>query len=101
MKLLFTILSFLVISTVSGQQRQDIANYIKQYKHIVIEEMVLTKIPERIIMAQGILESGCAKSALSNKANTHFRIKCKSEWTGKTSFQDDDEAQECLRVYEH
>ncbi len=84
-----------------AQTKPDIIKYIRQYKHIAIEEMVRTRIPASITLAQGILESGCGKSPLSTHANNHFGIKCKSDWTGKKYFQDDDEAQECFRVYEH
>ena len=94
---------FLSLFAVSAfaQQKTDIVNYIKQYKLIAIEEMVRTKIPASITISQGILESGCGKSPLSREANNHFGIKCKNEWVGKKFIQDDDEANECFRVYEH
>src|SRR5689334_15396739 len=102
MKFVFTF-SFITLLSFSGltQTKPDIIKYIRQYKHIAIEEMVRTGIPASITLAQGILESGCGKSPLSTNANNHFGIKCKSDWTGKKYFQDDDEAQECFRVYEH
>jgi LysM repeat protein len=56
-------------------------------------------IPASITLAQGILESGCGKSALAVEANNHFGIKCHKEWTGKTYTMDDDAKDECFRKY--
>lgn len=82
------------------QQKPEILEYIAKYKDAAIEEMVRTNIPASITLAQGILESGCGKSELATKANNHFGIKCKDEWTGKRFHQDDDAPNECFRVYE-
>ena len=84
-----------------GQLKQDIIGYVEKYKNVAIEEMVRTNIPASITLAQGILESGCGKSDLSVKANNHFGIKCKDEWSGKRFYQDDDAPNECFRVYEN
>lgn len=96
-----SLFTFLFFAAAQAQQKPDILEYIKQYKHIAIEEMVRTKIPASITMAQGILESGFGKSPLATNANNHFGIKCHKEWTGEKYIQDDDEANECFRVYEH
>ncbi|MES2620079.1 MAG: glucosaminidase domain-containing protein [Bacteroidota bacterium] len=101
MKVVPSILSLFLTLSVFAQQKPEVISYIKQFRHIAIDEMVRTRIPASITMAQGLLESGFGKSPLSRQANNHFGIKCKSEWTGKKFFQDDDEAQECFRVYEH
>jgi LysM repeat protein len=101
MKVFFTSLFFLLTIILFGQQKPDIASYIKQYRDIAIGEMIRTKIPASITMAQGILESSYGKSPLAREANNHFGIKCKADWTGKKYFHDDDEAQECFRVYQH
>lgn len=85
---------------ISAQLKPEILEYVAKYKDIAIEEMVRTNIPASITLAQGILESGCGKSELSLKANNHFGIKCKDEWTGKRFHQDDDAPNECFRVYE-
>jgi len=50
-------------------------------------------------MAQGMLESSYGNSTLATQANNHFGIKCHSGWTGKTFHKDDDEKNECFRVY--
>ena len=52
-----------------------------------------------ITLAQGILESDCGNSALSRSSNNHFGIKCKSDWTGRRVFHDDDARGECFRAY--
>ena len=73
--------------------------YIDQYKDIAIAEMNRTGIPASITLAQGIVESNSGESDLAKNANNHFGIKCKLDWKGETTFQDDDSKQECFRVY--
>ena len=73
--------------------------YIEQYKKIAVQEMKRTGIPASITLAQGILESNSGESNLAKKSNNHFGIKCKLDWKGETTFQDDDSKQECFRVY--
>ena len=76
-----------------------ISIYIDNYSEIAKEEMVQYGIPASITLAQGILESGAGRSALSKKSNNHFGIKCHKGWTGQRVFHDDDELQECFRKY--
>lgn len=73
--------------------------YINQFKNIAIREMNNTGIPASITLAQGILESGSGNSKLAKEANNHFGIKCTSDWAGKTIFEDDDNKDDCFRVY--
>ncbi|MNY03358.1 Exo-glucosaminidase LytG precursor [compost metagenome] len=56
-------------------------------------------IPASITLAQGIIESGSGNSSLAKYANNHFGIKCTSEWKGKAYYKDDDQANDCFRVY--
>ena len=56
-------------------------------------------IPASITLAQGILESGNGNSSLAREANNHFGIKCTGEWNGKTILRDDDQKDDCFRVY--
>ncbi len=56
-------------------------------------------IPASITLAQGILESGNGNSELALKGNNHFGIKCTPEWNGKTMLKDDDQKDDCFRVY--
>ncbi len=94
--LLFASLSLL---PATAQQKTDIQKYIEQYKQAAIEEMVRSKVPASITMAQGILESGAGTSVLSKASNNHFGIKCKENWNGEKYYYDDDAPQECFRVY--
>ena len=73
--------------------------YIDNYSEIAKEEMVQYGIPASITLAQGILESGAGRAALSKKSNNHFGIKCHKGWTGERVYHDDDELQECFRKY--
>ena len=73
--------------------------YIDQYKDIAIKEMKRTGIPASITLAQGIIESNSGQSNLASNFKNHFGIKCKSDWQGETTYQDDDTKQECFRVY--
>ena len=73
--------------------------YIDQYKDIAISEMKRTGIPASITLAQGIIESNSGESNLALNYKNHFGIKCKLDWKGATTFQDDDTKQECFRVY--
>ena len=73
--------------------------YIEKYKGIAMQEMKRTGIPASITLAQAIVESSSGESNLAKKFNNHFGIKCKSDWKGETTYQDDDTKKECFRVY--
>lgn len=75
-------------------------NYIEQYRTTAIQQMIHTKIPASITLAQGLLESGAGTSRLATLGNNHFGIKCHN-WTGERMFHDDDAKGECFRVYEN
>jgi LysM repeat protein len=62
--------------------------------------MLKYHIPASITLAQGVLESGAGKSELATRANNHFGIKCNG-WTGRKSYHDDDEMNECFRAYDN
>ena len=74
-------------------------SYINAFKAVAIEEMNTYGIPASITLAQGILESGSGNSDLAKYANNHFGVKCTSEWKGKSYFKNDDQANDCFRVY--
>lgn len=74
-------------------------SYIDEFKGAAVEQMNLYGIPASIILAQGILESGSGNSTLAKYANNHFGIKCTADWTGKAYYKDDDNANDCFRVY--
>lgn len=73
--------------------------YIELFKGVAIEEMNAYGIPASITLAQGILESSSGNSSLAKYANNHFGIKCTSEWKGKAYYKDDDQSNDCFRVY--
>lgn len=102
-RLLFFVLivSFVLVPTM-GQTRKNgqYQNYINQYKDLAIEQMVRYRIPASITLAQGLLESGAGMSELARKGNNHFGIKC-HDWTGATTYHDDDERGECFRAYKN
>lgn len=97
------ILSFLLIIPLVAKPQMKwnstYQNYIDAYKDIAIQEMLRYGIPASITLAQGLLESGAGLSELSQKGNNHFGIKCHG-WTGRTTYHDDDESQECFRAYD-
>ena len=76
------------------------SEYIDRYGEVAVSEMLRSGIPASITLAQGLLESDCGRSHLAVSANNHFGIKCHSDWTGEKFFKDDDEKNECFRVYE-
>lgn len=80
--------------------RADFINqYIETYKQLAIEEMQRTGVPASIKLAQGILETEAGRSNLVLRSNNHFGIKCKSYWTGRKVYHDDDAKGECFRAY--
>ncbi len=95
-----SLLTFAMVTTLFGQNNDYIA-YIDKYKDIAIEQMRKYHIPASITLAQGLLESGAGKSELARESNNHFGIKCHSSWEGKRTYHDDDEADECFRVYKN
>jgi hypothetical protein len=74
--------------------------YIDKFKAIAIQEMNLYGIPASITLAQGLFESGSGNGELARVSNNHFGIKCTSEWKGRSYYKNDDNANDCFRVYE-
>ena len=96
------LLLFLLLLPISLMaQKITVEEYIETYKDIAMREMRDHKIPASITLAQGIIESGAGNSALAREAKNHFGIKCHKEWKGKTYTMDDDEKDECFRVYKN
>ena len=75
--------------------------YIQEFSEIAQYEMRAFGIPASITLAQGILESGSGKGALTLKTNNHFGIKCHTGWQGEYDLHDDDAKGECFRKYNH
>ncbi len=76
-------------------------DYIDEFAQIAQYEMRAFGIPASITLAQGILESGSGRGALTRKTNNHFGIKCHTGWQGDFDFHDDDAKGECFRKYNH
>lgn len=74
-------------------------SYIERFKTIAIQEMNLYGIPASITLAQGLFESGNGNGDLAKIANNHFGIKCTGDWHGKSYYKDDDQVNDCFRVY--
>lgn len=86
----------------NGQRRNSqYLDYIEKYKDEAVEQMQRYHIPASITLAQGLLESGAGRSALTRKSNNHFGIKCGSGWSGRKTYHDDDARGECFRVYKN
>ena len=98
--ILLTLLFCLFIQIGWAQNNPTTIAYITQYKAIAIKEMKRTGVPASITLAQAILESNSGESNLAKNHNNHFGIKCKSDWTGAKTYQDDDAKQECFRAYD-
>ncbi|MBR3455046.1 MAG: glucosaminidase domain-containing protein [Bacteroidaceae bacterium] len=81
------------------RQNQAYLNYISKYKNLAIREMERYHIPASITLAQGLLESGAGRSELATKGNNHFGIKCGGGWSGRRMYKDDDQKNDCFRVY--
>ena len=92
---LFALLSVSAADLVWSKQYQD---YFERYCEVAIEQMVMHRIPASITLAQGVLESAAGRSELAVKGNNHFGIKCNG-WTGRKTYHDDDERNECFRAY--
>ena len=86
-------------SQTKSAKNPTVFNYIETYKNIAIREMNKSGIPASITLAQGILESANGNSQLAIEGNNHFGIKCTPEWKGKTILKDDDQKNDCFRVY--
>ena len=95
--LLFSVFLSLAAAAQNGRKMTR-KEYIDTYKELAMREMVNTRIPASITLAQGILESGDGNSTLARKANNHFGIKC-HDWKGKRVKYDDDKRNECFRKY--
>lgn len=82
-------------------QHKDLSSleYIERFKAIAIQEMNSYGIPASITLAQGLFESGSGNSDLAKIANNHFGIKCGSTWTGESYYKNDDNENDCFRVY--
>ncbi len=99
MRLFFSLFFSCILFINTIAQKMTPEEYISKYYPLAVEEMNLYKIPASITLAQGLIETENGNSLLVTKANNHFGIKCKAEWTGSTHIHDDDKKNECFRSY--
>jgi len=85
---------------IAGFKPMTSLEYIAHFKPIAVQEMNLYGIPASITLAQGLFESGSGNGELARVANNHFGIKCNNGWTGKSYYKDDDNHNDCFRVYD-
>lgn len=92
---------FVSILSVKAAAQHDsvVSSYIEAYKCIALAIGDSNGIPPAIILAQGILESGCGTSVLTRKSNNHFGIKAGRGWSGQSVVHDDDKPNERFRSY--
>jgi hypothetical protein len=88
-------------TAIAGYASQTSLQYIERFKIIAIQEMNLYGIPASITLAQGLFESGSGNGELARVANNHFGIKCSPDWKGKSYYKDDDNKNDCFRVYDN
>ncbi len=86
--------------SIAGYTPYTSLTYIDRFKGIAVQEMNLYGIPASITLAQGLFESGSGNGELARVANNHFGIKCNNEWKGKGYYKDDDNHNDCFRVYD-
>lgn len=98
-RVLFLSFIYLFLVSFMNEPKYTRTDYIEKFKYYAIMEMHRSGVPASITLAQGMLESGNGNSELSRIAKNHFGIKCHTEWKGQTFIMDDDEKNECFRVY--
>ncbi len=101
MKLLITT-AIILLASISfasfGANKISKKEYVDRWSGVAVEQMQKFRIPASITMAQAILESASGNSDLARKGNNHFGIKCHG-WNGKKMYKDDDNKDDCFRVY--
>lgn len=88
-------------AAIASHRNMSSLEYIDRFKAIAIQEMNAYGIPASITLAQGLFESGAGNSDLAVAANNHFGIKCGSTWAGPSYYKDDDQTNDCFRVYDN
>ncbi|HEY2580779.1 MAG TPA: glucosaminidase domain-containing protein [Mucilaginibacter sp.] len=86
-------------ATIAAYTPLSSLQYIDRFKAIAVQEMNLYGIPASITLAQGLFESGSGNGELARVANNHFGIKCTSDWKGNSYYKNDDNKNDCFRVY--
>ena len=98
MKRMIAIVAGLLAAVLLPAQNAQYVAYINKYKDLAVEQMERYGIPASITLAQALVESNAGQSLLALESNNHFGIKCHN-WTGSKTYKDDDERDDCFRVY--
>jgi flagellum-specific peptidoglycan hydrolase FlgJ len=88
-------------AAIASYPTYNATQYIQRFKAIAVQEMNAYGIPASITLAQGLVESSNGNGELARVANNHFGIKCTSDWKGKSYYKDDDQVNDCFRVYDN
>ena len=76
----------------------DVQLYIARYQAAALWSEQKYGVPAAITLAQGILESGCGKSGLTQRSNNHFGIKGEGP-AGSVKAKDDDPGLSTFKAY--
>jgi len=100
MKVLIILIWIILTTSTFASTKSNISRdqYAEAWSSLAIKQMTQFNIPASIKLAQAILESASGNSYLAVKGKNHFGIKCHG-WKGGEIYLDDDEEDECFRVY--
>ena len=102
-RLRFTLVALLLVchldSFAQALRKPTFMDYIRTYEGEARHQMDRHAIPASITLAQGLIETGAGTSTLARDHNNHFGIKCHSTWTGKRTYRQDDNPNDCFRSY--
>ncbi len=102
-RLRFALVALLLVchldSFAQALRKPTFMDYIRTYEGEARHQMDRHAIPASITLAQGLIETGAGTSTLARDHNNHFGIKCHSTWTGKRTYRQDDNPNDCFRSY--
>ena len=97
--LVVSLLFYTLEVSAQALRKPTFMDYICTYQAEARRQMDRHAIPASITLAQGLIETGAGTSTLARDHNNHFGIKCHSTWTGKRTYRQDDNPNDCFRSY--
>ena len=97
--LVVSLLFYTLEVSAQALRKPTFMDYIRTYQAEARRQMDCHAIPASITLAQGLIETGAGTSTLARDHNNHFGIKCHSTWTGKRTYRQDDNPNDCFRSY--
>ena len=97
--LVVSLLFYTLEVSAQALRKPTFMDYIRTYQAEARRQMDRHAIPASITLAQGLIETGAGTSTLARDHNNHFGIKCHSTWTGKRTYRQDDNPNDCFRSY--